>query len=247
VPEPARTSDVGRFRVRHFAVLDSTNAYLLDEAAAGVPDGVVAVADHQTAGRGRLGRRWEAPPGSSLLVSVLTRPDRAADQAARVVMAAALALADAVSAAAGFRPDLKWPNDLEAGGRKLAGILAERAGDAVVVGAGLNVTWDAFPAELEDLATSCNLEAGRSVDRAEILEAYLERLDALLATLDAVPASYRARLATVGRRVRVLRGRGPELVGTAVDVRASGALVVRTGDGLEHEITTADVTHLRAE
>jgi BirA family transcriptional regulator, biotin operon repressor / biotin---[acetyl-CoA-carboxylase] ligase len=247
VPEPARTSAVGRFRVRHFADLDSTNAYLLVQAAAGEPDGLVAVADHQTAGRGRLGRRWEAPPGSSLLVSVLTRLDDGPDRASHVVMAAALALADAVAANAGFDPDVKWPNDLEAGGRKLAGILAERSGDAVVVGAGLNVAWDAFPAELEDLATSCNLEAGRPVDRAEILEAYLAGLDPLLATLDAVPAAYRARLSTIGRRVHVVTGRGPELSGTAVDVLVSGALVVRTDDGREHEITTADVTHLRAE
>ena len=101
-------------------------ATLLDEARTGAPEGLVAVADHQTAGRGRLDRTWEAPPGSSLLVSVLLRPALDADEAHRVVMAAALALADAVGEVAGFTPDLKWPNDLVVGERKLAGLLAER-------------------------------------------------------------------------------------------------------------------------
>ena len=101
MPEPTRT-----WTIRRFAELDSTNRYLLDEARRGAPEGVVAVADHQTAGRGRLDRAWEAPPGSSLLVSVLLRPSLAAEQAHRVVMAAALALADAVVEVAGFAPEL---------------------------------------------------------------------------------------------------------------------------------------------
>jgi BirA family biotin operon repressor/biotin-[acetyl-CoA-carboxylase] ligase len=246
VPEPTGTAEVGRFTVRRFAELDSTNRYLLDEAAAGARDGLVAVADHQTAGRGRLDRRWEAPPGSSLLVSVLIRPAPNSAVLHTVVIAAALALADAVARVAGFTPALKWPNDLVVGDRKLAGLLAEQAVDALVVGAGCNVQWDSFPADLASTATSCNAEAGRPVDRDALLDAFLDALDARLASLDGVPGDYRARLATLGRRVRAVQADG-ELVGVAVDVRDSGALVLRDDAGREHEITTADVIHLRSE
>jgi BirA family biotin operon repressor/biotin-[acetyl-CoA-carboxylase] ligase len=245
VSEPTRT-----WTIRRFAELDSTNRHLLDEARAGAPEGAVAVADHQTAGRGRLDRTWEAPPGSSLLVSVLLRPPLGPEQAHRVVMAASLALADAVSDVAGFAPDLKWPNDLVVGDRKLAGLLAEREPGtgqrppAVIVGAGVNVQWTAFPPELAEHATACNLEAGRAVDRDALLDHYLERLGHRLDALDAVPGAYRARLATLGRRVRVEQASGA-LTGVAVDVRDAGELVVRGDDGVEHVITTADVVHLR--
>jgi BirA family transcriptional regulator, biotin operon repressor / biotin---[acetyl-CoA-carboxylase] ligase len=245
VSEPTRIWTISRF-----AELDSTNRYLLDEARAGAPEGAVVVADHQTSGRGRLDRSWEAPPGSSLLVSVLLRPALGADDAHVVVMAAALALADAVGAVAGFTPDLKWPNDLVVRDRKLAGLLAERepgAGGslaAVIVGAGVNVQWTTFPPELADRATACNLEAGRVVDRDALLEHYLEGLGYRLDALAAVPGEYRERLGTLGRRVRVEQA-GGALTGTAVDVRDAGELVVRDDNGAEHVVTVGDVVHLR--
>lgn len=244
--EPTRT-----WTIRRFAELDSTNRQLLDEARTGAPEGMVAVADHQTAGRGRLDRTWEAPPSSSLLVSVLLRPALDPNGAHRVVMAAALALADAVGAVAGFMPDLKWPNDLVVGERKLAGLLAERepgtadVRPAVIVGAGVNVNWTEFPPELAATATACNLEAGRAVDRDALLDEYLERLGRRLDALDAVPSDYRARLATIGRRVRVEQA-NDTIIGVAVDVRDAGELVLRDDSGAEHVITTADVVHLRS-
>ena len=111
--------------VRRFAEIDSTNRYLLDEARAGAPEGAVAVADYQSAGRGRLGRRWEAPPGSNLLTSVLLRPALAVDELHLCTVAVALAAAAACEGGRGVVPELKWPNDLMVGGRKLGGILAE--------------------------------------------------------------------------------------------------------------------------
>ena len=153
VPAPPGT----RFGpVRHFAEIDSTNRYLLDEARAGAPEGTVAVADYQTAGRGRLGRRWEAPPGSNLLVSVLLRPALAVDELHLCTVAVALAAAVACERGAGVVPDLKWPNDLLVRGaqaRRDPGRGAARratGGVAVVVGLGLNVGWpppdpDALP------------------------------------------------------------------------------------------------------
>ncbi len=150
VPAPPDT----RFGpIRRFADIDSTNRYLLDEARTGAHEGAVAVADYQSAGRGRLGRRWEAPPGANLLMSVLLRPTLAIEELHLCTVAVALAAADACERVAGVVPELKWPNDLMVGGRKLAGILAEalpgRSGPvsaspttpAVVVGLGLNVGW----------------------------------------------------------------------------------------------------------
>lgn len=138
-----------RFReIRCFADIDSTNRYLVEQARAGAPEGLVVTAAHQRAGRGRLGRRWEAPAGSNLLVSVLVRPALAADELHLVTVVAALAAADACAEVCGVVPALKWPNDLLVGERKLAGVLAEvdagypgAADRAVVVGIGLNVDW----------------------------------------------------------------------------------------------------------
>src|SRR5438876_4697526 len=126
------------WEVRRFAELDSTNRRVLDEARAGAAEGLVVVADHQTAGRGRLGRTWVAPPGSSLLVSVLFRPG-SLEAGHLLTTAVALAACDACERVAGVAPDLKWPNDLLVGNLKLGGILAEADGAAVVVGLGLNV------------------------------------------------------------------------------------------------------------
>src|SRR5690349_15935960 len=114
-----------RFRVRWVDETGSTNHDLLAAARAGEPEGLVLVADHQSAGRGRLGRVWEAPPGASLLMSILLRPVLGLADAHAVTAAVGLAAAYACEAVAGFRPGLKWPNDLVVGPRKLAGILAE--------------------------------------------------------------------------------------------------------------------------
>jgi BirA family transcriptional regulator, biotin operon repressor / biotin---[acetyl-CoA-carboxylase] ligase len=138
--------------LRRFSEIDSTNRYLLDAARSGAPEGTVVFADHQTAGRGRLDRRWEAPPGDNLLVSFLVRPSLAVEELHLCSAAVALAAADACARVAGLAPDLKWPNDLVVGERKLGGILAEvvpggpagstgAAEVGVVVGLGLNVRW----------------------------------------------------------------------------------------------------------
>src|SRR5262249_33920325 len=140
--------------VRRFAVVDSTNRYLLNEA--GLPDGVVAVADEQTAGRGRHGRTWSARPGAALLVSTRLRPAVPAERLHLVTLAAAVAATDAVRAA-GVDARVKWPNDVVVDDRKLAGILAEADGaGVVVVGMGCNLRTDAYPEELADAATACD-------------------------------------------------------------------------------------------
>jgi BirA family biotin operon repressor/biotin-[acetyl-CoA-carboxylase] ligase len=239
-----------RWRLRRFDEIDSTNRYALDAARAGTAAGLVVVADHQQSGRGRRGRVWTAPPGSSLLVSVLLRPRLAPDEVHVVTMAAALALVDAVRLVAGVDADLKWPNDLLVGERKLAGLLAEvditggGVVQAVVVGVGCNVGWGGFPSELEETATACEREAGRPVERAALLDAFLDRLAARIETLDTVPGDYRARLVTLGRRVRVELADGT-LEGVATDIDDRGRLVVQPSTGPPVTVAAGDVVHLR--
>lgn len=219
--------------VEHVAETASTNADLLDSAAA-LPDRSVLVADHQTAGRGRLDRRWEAPAGSNLLASLLFHvvPDDAGELVRRVSLAAVDA---GRSILPGLDLRLKWPNDILLGGAKVAGVLAQRgATGAVVVGIGVNVGW----------APDGAARLGDEVDRADLLAAMLAAYDALVADADALRVRYRQELATLGQRVRVEMPSG-NLFGTATDVTVSGQLVVQADDGRVHQIDVADVTHLR--
>ncbi len=152
--------------VRWFSFVDSTNRYLLQCAAQGAPEGVVAVADEQTAGRGRLGRTWVAPAGSALLVSVLLRPELPLEATHLVTLAAGLAALDAIDVLASVPAGLKWPNDVVIDDRKIAGILAEADGaGAVVVGMGCNVVPGALAPELRDIATAVPLDRGGAAGR----------------------------------------------------------------------------------
>lgn len=218
--------------VRQLPQVDSTNHHLLDLARRGAPEGVVVVADHQTAGRGRRGRSWEAPPGGALLLSLLLRPDPPLTPDRRWLLTAAVALA-AADACGPRQAAIKWPNDLLLGDRKLAGILAEMDAGAVVVGIGINVSW-APP------GAAC---LGAHVDRARLLADLLVNLEGWYGRWDDVERAYRHRCATLGRAVRA------ELAGRTVEGRAStvapdGALVIVTPEG-SIAVAAADVVHLR--
>ncbi len=238
--------DSTRFRPVHwFTQIDSTNRYLLDEAARGAAEGMVAVADEQSAGRGRLGRSWVAPPGASLLVSVLLRPDGPRDRWSLVTIATALAAADAVAAETGIAARLKWPNDLVVADRKLAGILAEaEPGGGLVVGMGINVHWDALPPDLAEIATACNLCGGRPVTREQLLVTWLTGLDRRLDALNGVVREAEQRSATVGRRVRVEMP-GETFEAVAVGLDTDGHLRVVRDDGRDEAIAAGDVVHVR--
>jgi BirA family transcriptional regulator, biotin operon repressor / biotin---[acetyl-CoA-carboxylase] ligase len=215
--------------VEHVAETGSTNADLLATAASR-PDRSVLVADHQTAGRGRLDRRWNAPPGANLLVSLLFHlvPGEPSELTRRVGLAAI----DGCRAVAGVAAALKWPNDVLVGDRKLAGILAERgATGAVVVGLGLNVGW----------APDGAARLGPDVAPLDVLAAVLAAYDVLPAD---VGLRYRQALATLGRFVRVELA-GGILDATATDVEPDGRLVVVDRCGLTHRIDAGDVVHLR--
>jgi len=241
--------------IRRFAEVDSTNRVAADLVRSGAPEGVVVVADHQTAGRGRRGRTWEAPPESSLLVSVVLRPSDPG-LSTLATIACALAAADACADVAGFAPGLKWPNDVVVGERKLAGVLAEAldGGGAVVVGLGMNVRWaGSLPAHLEPVVVTAESVAGRPVDRGEVLDAYLQRLgdrwrgltgaeggEAHRAMMD----GYRRRCVTLGRPVRVALAGDQTCVGMATSVGGDGSLWV-TSAGATRRVLAGDVVHLR--
>lgn len=243
----------------------STNADLAGAARVGKGP-VVLGADHQTAGRGRLGRTWQAPPGASLLCSIRVDVDATHNDPHLITTALALAAAEAVEAVAGVRPGVKWPNDLvasEASGpndpddRKLAGILAEAVmvpgrPDVVIAGIGLNVNWpDGLPEDLVETAVSLRQLVGHDVDRTDLLIEMLVRLDHILASLDGpggaetLRDSVTTRSATIGRRVRVERPDSMQ-VGHALGLTPGGELIIEVG-GARHEISVGDIVHLRPD
>lgn len=227
---------------RHRAI-GSTNDEALRRAAEGAPEGLVVVADEQTAGRGRLGRAWWGAPGESLLFSLLLRPGIPASRYPLLGIAMAAAVAEAGSETAGVPLRVKWPNDVLHEGRKLCGILAEaRSGGggaaALVIGVGVNVSQraEAFPPELRERATSLRVAAeGRTVDREALLAAILARFDRYrrIAREEGAAALREAlapRLPGRGEAARVTMG-DRVVSGTIEEVTENGALRIRESDG----------------
>lgn len=219
----------------------STNDVLKRMAADGAPEGTLVLADEQTAGRGRLNRRWVAPAGTSLLFSLLFRPqDSVGSPVAPLcyTMICSLAVRDGALQHLGIPIGIKWPNDLVYRGRKLGGILTEISTDAdggqyAVVGIGLNVNWDPSAAEFDYPATSLANAVGRPVARGAFLRAVVERIAHRYADLRAGKSPVReweGALETIGQDV-VVELPGERIMGVAVGVDADGALLVRTGEG----------------
>ena len=240
--------------VRVLAQTDSTNAVVASAARAGAAEGLVVAAEWQSAGRGRLGRTWTAPPRAALTFSVLLRPDPVpAARRGLVPLLAGVALARAVGAAAVLDARLKWPNDLLLGPqrRKAAGVLAESAGDAVVVGIGLNVLTRADELPRPD-ATSLLLEGAAVTDRLTVLRAVLRALEQEYVPWrdsggapESLLAAYRQLCDTVGRPVRVEMPGGEVVEGLARDVDEDGGLVVSAASGVR-VVRAGDVVHVRA-
>jgi BirA family biotin operon repressor/biotin-[acetyl-CoA-carboxylase] ligase len=223
------------------AEIDSTNRRAAELAAAGAPEIAVVAADVQTAGRGRAGRAWTAPPGTSLMLSLLVRPPVPRSALPLLPLLTGLVLAETVARTLpGREVALKWPNDLlvrctsDAPWCKAAGILVEALPGGVVIGIGCNVDWRGVerPAELRDSATSLAEAAGGPVDRWRLMAALLGVLGNRYAAWCELPSGfldgYRLRCATIGREITAQRPGREALRGTALDVAASGALVVRT-------------------
>jgi BirA family transcriptional regulator, biotin operon repressor / biotin---[acetyl-CoA-carboxylase] ligase len=247
----------------------STNADLAAAARDGAPEGMVLVAELQTAGKGRLGRAWQAPPRSGLTFSLLLRPQVPLTRLTWMPLLTGLAVALAVErmtsrAEAGdfgsavgskvVQTALKWPNDVLVGERKLAGILAERADEAMIVGVGLNVSLR--QAELPTpTATSLTMENATFTDREPLLRAILrefERWYGEWRAADGDPegsglrAAYRSACATLGQVVRVELPGATDLRGTAYDIDTEGRLLVRVDGDVVRAVGAGDVVHVRA-
>ena len=232
--------------------IGSTNAALLAAAAEDAPEGTVLIAEHQVTGRGRLDRIWTSPPRAGLTLSLLLRPDVPAARRGWLPLLTGVALAESVRGVTGVQVSLKWPNDLLAGdGRKLAGILAESSGGAVVVGVGLNVSTTA--AELPETATSLSDVLGAPVDRGPVLLAFLRAFEARYRrwsdgvgdpVSSGLARDYLAWCSTVGTTVSVALPDGSTLEGVAEAVDWDGRLVVATAHG-PVELASGDVRHVR--
>jgi biotin-[acetyl-CoA-carboxylase] ligase BirA-like protein len=233
--------------------IGSTNAALVAAAAEDAPEGTVLIAEHQVTGRGRLDRVWTSPPRAGLTLSMLLRPDVPAARRGWLPLLTGVALAESVRGVTGVQVSLKWPNDLlAADGRKLAGILAESSGTAVVVGVGLNVSTSA--AELPETATSLSAVLGAGVDRAPILLAFLRAFEARYRRWSdgvgdplssGLARDYLAWSSTVGTTVSVALPDGSTLEGVAQAVDWDGRLVVATPGGTVVELASGDVRHVR--
>lgn len=230
-----------REEIRYFDTIDSTNTYLKRQAALGAPHGTAAVADCQTLGRGRMGRRFQSPKGSGIYLSVLLRPRCAPQALMHLTCASGVAMCEAVESALGVRPGIKWTNDLVMGNRKIAGILTEMAvtaegvADYAIVGVGINCRQreEDFPPEIRKTAGSLEMVLGRPVSRpvlaARMLEALYRMDEALLPGKEAMLARYRRDCITLGKEISLVRG-AEVRHGTALDIGPDGDLIVRFSD-----------------
>lgn len=239
-------------KVLYFNETDSTNTEAKKAAEQGAPHGTLAVADHQTAGKGRRGRSWSSPPGTGIFMTLLTRPDLHPSGASMLTLVAALAVAEAVGQVCGHKAEIKWPNDIVINGKKICGILTEMSTELehiyyVVTGMGINANMDEFPDEIRDVATSLVIETGQKVNRSRLIGAVMEAFetyyDRFMETGDmsALMEIYNGCLANAGREVRVLAPAG-EYTGTAVGIDKTGELLVLMEDGEIRRVISGEVS-----
>jgi BirA family biotin operon repressor/biotin-[acetyl-CoA-carboxylase] ligase len=236
---------------RYLDEVESTNLVAMEWAAEGAPDGCVVIADHQTEGRGRLGRSWFDRPGGSLLFSMILRPRLSMELVGLVNLVAGAAMASGLGDL-GIEARVKWPNDVLVAGRKVCGMLAEtkvsgRMLEVLVLGIGVNVTVAAseLPEEVRDSATSLSEASGEPVERAAVLEVFLHHFGPRYLGIDGTRTGvlldfYRKWCETLGTQVRVETPAGV-VEGEASDVDGTGALVLESGE----TIRAGDVIHLR--
>jgi BirA family biotin operon repressor/biotin-[acetyl-CoA-carboxylase] ligase len=243
------TNDLGR-TIHYSAELGSTNDEAHRLADAGAQHGEVVIAEVQTKGRGRRGRKWSSPPGKSLAMSIILRPSIPSVRAPELTLTAAVAVCEALRELGALETRIKWPNDLECGGRKIAGLLTELRAEPdgvrhAVLGLGLNVSSEPgdFPPELAAIATSLRQECGGHVPRPLVAAAVLEHLEEWLVLHETegfapVRARWSELSSTLGRRVRA-----DSLEGIAAGLAEDGALLIRTDAGSLERVVAGDIEH----
>ena len=241
-------------RFRWLEETGSTNDDLKKLARQGAPHGTVLVADRQSGGHGRMGRSFHSPGGVGIYFSILLRPQCTPGELMHLTCATAVAMCEAVEQAAGFRPGIKWTNDLVHGRHKLGGILTELGFtakgtvDYAIIGIGINCCQQQadFPEELRDMAASLSMVTGREIDRAAVIAAMMEalhRMDSqLLTDKAAILDAYRRSCITIGRQISLLRVGDPVRHGRAVDMDDEGALIVEFTDGHRETVNSGEVS-----
>jgi BirA family biotin operon repressor/biotin-[acetyl-CoA-carboxylase] ligase len=239
--------------IQVFEQTTSTNDVIEKLARDGVKEGVVVFAESQTKGRGRLGRKWISPAHKGLWFSILLRPDLRPQETTQLTVASAIALRRAIVSETNLQTEIKWPNDILIGGKKVAGILTELNAELdkvryVILGIGVDVNLDAgeFPAELKKIATSLKIEIGEIISRAELATAILRELDLDYARICAkkfseIAEEWEENCATIGKNVTVQIG-DRKIHGRAESLDDDGALLLRTEHGRLERITGGDVT-----
>ncbi|MBW2020171.1 MAG: biotin--[acetyl-CoA-carboxylase] ligase [Deltaproteobacteria bacterium] len=257
IKEGLRTRWLGQQTIYCFNVVESTNTEAYRLGQEGAPEGTLVVADAQSKGRGRLGRTWVSPPGSGLYLSFVLKPDCPPDWFPRLTLTAGVAVASAIQQM-GTRPQLKWPNDILIGDRKVGGILTEavfderRIGFAILgIGINVNTKQDELPISVRDLATSLRLGTGKPVSRIYLLQTLLYQFEQwyesfYTGAFDAILETWCEFDTTLGRGVEVFL---PEtrLTGVAEALGSDGTLLVRDKMGRLHRIVAGDVVHCRLE
>jgi BirA family biotin operon repressor/biotin-[acetyl-CoA-carboxylase] ligase len=238
-------------KIRHFYQLESTSDTAMALALQGEPEGTVVIAEEQTRGRGRMGRNWFSEKGSGIYLSILLRPALRPRSAPLLSLMTAVAMCQAIENVSGLKPDIKWPNDVLLGGKKCGGILAEMNADLdhikyAVVGVGFNINQTAFPEELQQKATSLNLEGGRRFSRVEWVAHFLSCFENCYQKLSANQTaaiigewSRRSSFAA-GKQVTVEVG-NRKLQGTTTGLAEDGTLRVRLEDGSLQEIASGEI------
>lgn len=236
----------------HFAKeTDSTNVWIKDLERDGAEHGTLAVAEFQSAGRGRFTRAWKAEEGTSVMMTLLLRPSFSPEYAPMLTLVMGLSVAQAVQKL-GFSPEIKWPNDVVISKKKICGILTEMGLNGskiryVGIGTGINVNIPEFPPELSDKATSLFLESGKRTDRnqvvALVMEAFEKNYEIFEKTHDLsfLKKEYEERLANYGQPVRILDKNNP-CEGVCKGINNKGELLVRLSDGTETEVSAGEVS-----
>lgn len=231
---------------------DSTNNEAKKAAEAGAPHGTLAVADYQTAGKGRRGKNWTTLRGVGLWMSLMIRPQIHPMSASMLTLVAAMAVAEGIEEITGKETMIKWPNDIVCGGKKVCGILTEMSTELdyihyVVTGIGVNVNIGEFPEDIREIATSLYLETGKRVSRSglanSIMKAYEKYYDLFMAhgDMSGLIHDYNRLLVNKGRVVRVLKADG-EFTGISDGINETGELLVRTEDGRIHPVISGEVS-----
>lgn len=238
----------------HFQEIGSTQDVARTMAVRGAPEGTLIVTEGQTHGRGRMGRVWISPQGVGLYASLILRPRISPSDAPKMTLMAAVAIANAIETTSSLKAQIKWPNDVLVGGKKVAGVLTEIDAEmdmthAVILGIGVNVNNDVFPQALRDRMTSLKVETGKEISRLGLLQTLLLELENLYQGFAKKGFCFLLDLwkkkdMTIGAPVKVVL-MGREIMGQAMDIDCEGALLLRDEKGDNHRILSGDLTLLR--